>query len=443
MENIKDIINSKDPLSKSAIDLLLKYREEDLFVDYKENFDLRSQKEWLGITIDAVAFANTHGGYIVFGIEDSTFKLKGIEENTVRGLSDTNLILQKFNRYIYPPFSRIRAKKIVRDAKRFVIIFIPETIDKTHIVVKEASFRFPSGEMKTILREGNVYVRRSGGNQTLDPGALEFIINKRIDHYRNSILNKIARVVEAPPDHELIVFDPETKQTKEKKAFVISDAPDAIPVKGMSFTVAPQTDEQEIAGWIALSRKDKEFIPRREAIWRMYAKRSDLKLSRKQEGELARFALCNNVPSFYWLRELDSEVVKKVLIEALRTCVSIDEKVNIIHTAAFLGREFHKKLLRMTGKESSRLGPRSLKIPSSGPSEYFSPHLVTNIRETDYKESRGSFEEFLDSKLTEIAIEMSRGNRDYFELLRSKVFDCFLYARTDKYQQKSKRNENS
>ena len=109
MENIKDIINSKDPLSKSAIDLLLKHREEDLFVDYKENFDLRSQKEWLGITIDAVAFANTHGGYIVFGIEDSTFKLKGIEENTVRGLSDTNLILQKFNRYIYPPFSRIRA----------------------------------------------------------------------------------------------------------------------------------------------------------------------------------------------------------------------------------------------------------------------------------------------------------------------------------------------
>ena len=56
--SIIKLINSDDPLSDEAIDFIIKYHEEDSQVDYKESFDGESEKEWLSITKDIMAFAN-------------------------------------------------------------------------------------------------------------------------------------------------------------------------------------------------------------------------------------------------------------------------------------------------------------------------------------------------------------------------------------------------
>ena len=76
--SIKEILNSSDPLSDEYMTILINHAEEDSLIDYKEDFDPQSEKAWLGITKDILAFHNTYGGFIVFGIKDGFFKKIGL-----------------------------------------------------------------------------------------------------------------------------------------------------------------------------------------------------------------------------------------------------------------------------------------------------------------------------------------------------------------------------
>ena len=279
---LQEILTRQDPLSDAALDSLIAHREEELYVDYKESFD-RGEKGWLDLTIDVMSFANTNGGFLLFGVRDASFEPVGLAEDVAGVLSDTNLFIQKVNRFISPPVSLLRSKRFIRNGMTFVAVYIPESVGKTHVVVKEGAYILPSGEKRILLRLGMIFTRRSASNQVVTPEDLDLIIQRRLEHFRASLLGKIARVVEAPPEHQILVFDPRSTSSGEN-TFVISDAPEAIPIKGMSFTIAPQTDEQEIASWMALAGKDTDFLPRPQQLWLLYSKRHSLKLSTPQKG---------------------------------------------------------------------------------------------------------------------------------------------------------------
>ena len=68
-ESVEDCLSAKDPLKRELVSFLIQYAEEDDRLDYKADF-VDEQKHWLEVTKDVSAFANTHGGYLLFGIED-------------------------------------------------------------------------------------------------------------------------------------------------------------------------------------------------------------------------------------------------------------------------------------------------------------------------------------------------------------------------------------
>lgn len=439
---IKDLLLQDDPLSQEAIDCLLEYREEDLYVDYKEDFDPNVEKHWLGITADAMAFANTSGGYIVFGVRDGDFQTVGVSEEAYKALTNTNLVLQKLNRFIAPPFVHIRTKgKRVNDSISVSLMFIPESKGKTHIVVKEASFEHISGKTGVFLRPGMIYIRRSATNHIVDPTDLDFIVDRRIDHFRNSLMGRIARVIEAPPEHEVIVFDP-TPHSADGKAFVISDAPEAIPIKGMSFTISPRSNEQEVAAWIALGERDQEFTPRPERLWHLYSIRHELKLSESQVRTLAYYCLLIEVPAFYWIRGLDADSLKEILGRALGSAKGIDSKATIVRMGAFLGKGFYHALLAKVGKYRKHLNPRDLKIPANGPMDFFPvpPSKVSRLKPS--RKNAELIRENLENELTNLAKKLSDGTGGAIERIDCLNLDCYLYARADKYQKKQAEEKN-
>ena len=159
---IRSFLNSDDPLSSEAIQKLINHKEEDLYVDYKECFDHRDEKHWVGITTDVMAFANTMGGYIVFGIRDSSFSIIGLPELVASGLANTNMIMQKLNRYVLPPFSMVRTKSHKTESGDIIVImYIPESKGKTHIFIKDVNYKYPSGETKKLIHAGMIFIRRS------------------------------------------------------------------------------------------------------------------------------------------------------------------------------------------------------------------------------------------------------------------------------------------
>ena len=120
MASIEEYINSKDPLTRDAALFLLAYSEEDNRVDYKQTVDTGSDKEWFGLTKDVSAFANTLGGYLVFGVEDKKKVAIGLTREVADILKDSNHLQLKINSSIEPDISTIRSKEFKIEGKIIV-----------------------------------------------------------------------------------------------------------------------------------------------------------------------------------------------------------------------------------------------------------------------------------------------------------------------------------
>ena len=64
MSSINEFLLSEDHLTREVALFLVSYSEEDDRVDYKQSFDPSSEEDWLEITQDISAFANTLGEYL-------------------------------------------------------------------------------------------------------------------------------------------------------------------------------------------------------------------------------------------------------------------------------------------------------------------------------------------------------------------------------------------
>ena len=129
LESVSSCLESGDPLSDEVFTYLLSYHEEDERIDFKKAFD-ESEREWLEITKDVISFANSHGGYLVFGIEDASYKRIGLTQDLAKVLTNTNNILQKINRFIEPQVSLLRTKEYKNGGLIFVAWYIPETVER-------------------------------------------------------------------------------------------------------------------------------------------------------------------------------------------------------------------------------------------------------------------------------------------------------------------------
>ncbi len=374
---------------------------------------------------------------MVFGVKDVTFELLGLPEATTDTLADTHRVLQKLNRYISPPITMLRSKKHLKEDKNFVIFYIPESIGKTHIVIKEGKFSFPSGDKKILLRPGMIYMRRSASNHIINPSDFESLLNRRIENYKKILFDRIALVADAPIEDSILVVNTETGEGT-KKEFTVSGAPDAIPVKGMSFSVTPKTDEQEIAALIALSKKDPEDIPRSQKLWRFYSRRHELSLNTSQLHAMAKFCLLSGVPAFFWTKAFTAAEFKDVLEEAIvSTAPNFDVKATIVKTGAFLGKGFKNSLIKKLGRKSERLSSSTLSKRTSDPREFFYPRLVEPLTK-ESKASESSHRDSLEKEVTELAIELSENNYDTMKKTKAVAIDCYLYARDDRYMSSKK-----
>ena len=100
-----DLLLHSDPLSEEACRSLIGYGAEDRFVDFKESFECHIEKSWIDLAIDCATFANSEDGFIVFGVEDVTWKKVGICKAAADALRDTKKVVEKINRGDLRPHS--------------------------------------------------------------------------------------------------------------------------------------------------------------------------------------------------------------------------------------------------------------------------------------------------------------------------------------------------
>jgi hypothetical protein len=111
--------------------------EEDDRLDYKETMDITSEKHWLELTKDVSAFANTYGGYLVFGVDDGEKKVVGLSRTIAEATKDVNNLHQKLNRHLEPHIISLRVKEFKINGLSIVILYIPQSVGVTHMISKD------------------------------------------------------------------------------------------------------------------------------------------------------------------------------------------------------------------------------------------------------------------------------------------------------------------
>jgi hypothetical protein len=423
MSDLDTFITSKDPLTREAAIFLLNYDEEDDRVDYKLTVDLNSDKEWLSLVKDASAFANTRGGYIVFGIADEDKELTGLTKDVETFLKDINNFNSKINAYLDPEVTLTRAKAFRFEGKSIVVVYIPQSDSITHIVKKDGILFKQSKKPKTIIHKGTFYVRRSSTNHLGDSRDFDDVVERRFNQFRNRLISDFARVVNAPADSKTFILSHDLEDVTGEK-YIIEDSPDSIHVKGMSFSVSPETNEDEISAWTVLSKGKSDTMPPYHAVWNWYSLRKDLQISETHKLAVFQFSLWSAVPAFYWVKEIENSKIRKVLLDALRNRPITNEVKPYLVAASFLGKAAYKAAIDILGDYANKLPDRMKRHPNVGPRlEYgtFKPEkkqTLTNLK----KEKLAELE-----KLVEEVLQSNR-KPGLQAIWKAHNIDCFLHA---------------
>jgi hypothetical protein len=429
MSNIASLLNLEEPLSKEVAELLVSYDEEDDRLDYKSTLDVNSNKEWLELTKDVCAFANTYGGYLVFGVSGQNNDITGATREAADILKDSNNIQKKINRNIEPSITTLRSKEFLIDNKIIVVIYIPQSKGITHLISKDGVFSYPSGDKKTILKKGTFYIRRSAGNQLAESRDLDNVIERRIDQFREALINKVAMVVNSPSKSNVYILSKDPS-VKADERFIIENSTDSIPVKGMSFTIAPEGDEEEIAAWTVLYRGKPQLRPPAIEVWRWYLNRTKIQISKEHRLAIFKFSLWDNVPAFYWIQGLKLKDIKKALLDSIRDRPSNTQAKQMLIISAFLGEAHYRSALQALGEYKDRLAPAMKTFPSKGPRKAFGD--IPKVGKKTAVEFKSEQAELLDEYAEEIVASNKVLGME--KQWRSLVIDCFLYAQDDGYK---------
>jgi len=421
---------SADPLSENAIEFLLGYKEEDDLVDFKLTLDPSSEKEWIEIVKDITAFSNTYGGYLVFGVKDHDKSIIGLSDEHSINLSDINNIHQKINRFIEPHLGNLRSKEYIHDDKKVIVINIPAAKGITHIISKDAAFNQPSGKPKVLLHKGTFYVRRSASNHLADARDLDSLIERRIDQFKDVLLNRISRVVEASKDSEVYILSKD-ENDPDNKRFIIESSPDSIPIQGMSFSVAPEKGEEKVAAWTVISSGNAQIIPPLNELWEWYGNRLELEIPEKQRLAVAQFCMWSEVPPFFWLRGIRAQDIQNLVLDTINhRKPGTSLKVTMV-VASFLGKSFYKKALIALGEYQSKLSRAMQSYPDTGPKN---AHCKLSPKANQSNpEFRIELGENMEKIVQSVDSNKNKHQPSAIDRMTALEIDIYLYAQDDKY----------
>ena len=114
-------------------------------------------------------------------------------------------------------------------------------------------------------------------------------------------------------------------------------------------------------------------------------------------------------------------------------CKAIDKKSYIIHVSAFLGKKTFKQIVKKLGKYIEKLDQKSKTFPKEGPRAFFQPNVIKMHRKANNIKEESDLQKSIECELDKITLEMTESNLGAVNLYNTYYYDCYLYAKDDKY----------
>ncbi len=222
-------------LDKNKLRQLLK-SDEGPKLDYKLNLTLVTESEKKELTKDVIAMANSRGGrgYIIFGIEDKTKVIKGIDQGDFHEEQIQQIIYNRCD----PPVT-ISVDFINIDEKTVAVITVFRSNHKPHMMLQNGAFYVRRGSTTDVGRRSEI------ANLFQEYGLMTY----------ETVIMKNAGMDQLESDRIVSYF---------KSLDIISTSPNEILLQAMGF-IARKNDSEEwcptIGGMMLFGKNPALFLP--------------------------------------------------------------------------------------------------------------------------------------------------------------------------------------
>jgi len=173
-------------------------KKESKHLDFKSSFDVTSAEAWCEIIKDIIAFANSGGGVIVFGVENDGSS-NGCDPQPILAcdLADITNRIAKYTGY---QFDGIEVIDLQRDNKLHAA-FLVVGVDVPIVFTKPGTYNIGDNKQKTAFGVGTIYFRHGAKSEPGNRSDLENWRNQEIARIKGEWLGNIRKVVRAPKGH--------------------------------------------------------------------------------------------------------------------------------------------------------------------------------------------------------------------------------------------------
>ena len=202
-------------------------KRETKRLEFKEQFDLKSEKDWCEILKDIVAIANSGGGLLVVGLR-SNGTPSGWDVTEVLDLDPAKLTDKVF-RYTGEQFAEFEIEPLKRAGKMVAALQIGEATAPM-VFTNAGTYEDPvSRKTGTAFARGTLYFRHGAKSEPATPGDLKIVIEKAIRRDRKSLTRNMRKVVQAPFGTTVQVLPSDVKESVSPSATPIrlTDDPSA------------------------------------------------------------------------------------------------------------------------------------------------------------------------------------------------------------------------
>lgn len=167
-------------------------RRESANLDFKVGFDLNSREAWCHVIKDVVAFANSGGGVLLFGVNDDGSPTG--EDVTPYLTIDPADLTNKVHGYTGYNFSEFEIVELVRDNERVAALLVYE-VPVPLVFVQNGSHVGVGQDRRPAFVKGSVYFRHGAKSEAGTSEDLRAWLDRSLEKVRETWLGGIRQVV--------------------------------------------------------------------------------------------------------------------------------------------------------------------------------------------------------------------------------------------------------
>lgn len=308
----------------------------------KSVLDPTRPDEMLGLVVDLIAMANTHGGAVLIGESG-----KAIPEGHLP-LFDSARVDDKVNSFVDPRVGGIRSTTIQRE---YVLIEVEKSQIAPHLFERDGNYHDSNGKQRLLFRRGDIFVRHSSKTERANRSDFD----RWFEANRKRLFENVKMVFEAGPSADVRITEHEGMPVR-----IDATATGARPVYDLLTPDPFRNLDQELMGGIKAWKTSGQYLNEKQ-ILKAYSQRQKI-IDVEVLELLLRSSWQHRLPGYYWA----SNVAPPKLYTMLEEVIVADRypaTSEALRLASLLPRTWARPLLghaESSGRASERRLRRKL-----------------------------------------------------------------------------------